>query len=78
MVKWNVTRQESGITNRMRRFGICKNIGDWLEQTYGGYWCVIIGTTGELNSCFRFFDKMYLCIQESDLNWMITIFKQST
>ncbi len=56
---------------------ICKDMKSWLDQTYGNYWGVIIGKAEEWNSYVNYFEDKYLKVNEADLNWKITIFKQA-
>ncbi|CAF4505456.1 unnamed protein product, partial [Rotaria socialis] len=56
---------------------ICKNAKVWLDETYGKYWCVIVGAAGESNSYCTYFDNMFLAVEETDLKWKITVFKQA-
>ncbi|CAF2148026.1 unnamed protein product [Rotaria magnacalcarata] len=56
---------------------VCKNTKTWLDETYGEYWCVIVGAAGESSSYCSYFDNMFLAVEESGLKWRITVFKQA-
>ncbi|CAF3991462.1 unnamed protein product [Adineta steineri] len=95
MAKWQIIRQNPGITNTMRidilnalrisidthgsseKYEICQDVKSWLDETYGEYWCVMIGKHGEWSSCLHYYGGRYLEIKEVDLSWTIEIFQQA-
>ncbi|CAF1503372.1 unnamed protein product, partial [Adineta steineri] len=62
----------------LKTFEICKDVKNWLDESYGKYWCVIIGNYGECSSDFTYFGGKRLRINEVDLKWRIDIFQQTS
>ncbi|CAF1503433.1 unnamed protein product [Adineta steineri] len=59
-------------------FEISEDVKNWLDESYGKYWCVIIGNYGEWSGYYHYFGGKRLRINEVDLKWRIDIFEQAS
>ena len=59
-------------------YAIAKGIKDWLDETHGSNWTVIVGEAGKYRSAFTVSNSQYLRINETRVGWRIVIFKQAT
>lgn len=59
-------------------YAIAKGVKDWLDETHGSNWTVIVGEAGKYRSAFTCSNSQYLRINETRVGWRIVIFKQAT
>ncbi|CAF3707012.1 unnamed protein product [Rotaria socialis] len=59
------------------KFEVAKVVSDWLDETYGKYWAVIIYDTGHAQAAKTTFGSKYLVVEEKRLAWSFQIFKQA-
>ncbi|CAM4841099.1 unnamed protein product [Rotaria magnacalcarata] len=58
-------------------YEVCKSVSNWLDETYGKVWCVIIGETGKAAWFGLYYQDKYLLVKDTTLNWTIRIFEQT-
>lgn len=58
-------------------FEIAESVKKCLEETYAAKWCVLIGDPAKASWCASYYDKMYLLVKETELNWRFCVFKQT-
>ncbi|CAF0987137.1 unnamed protein product [Adineta ricciae] len=51
------------------------SVKNWLQETYGGIWIVIIGKKYQFSAAAVHYDQMFLRVYENDLDWQIDLFK---
>ncbi|CAF3200870.1 unnamed protein product [Rotaria sp. Silwood2] len=59
------------------QFEICKDVRNWLNETYGSMWGVAIGPIDGYTCFSSYYESKYLTVKEKNLNWYIQIWKQT-
>ena len=58
-----------------KTFEICNSVQNWLQETYGGRWIVIIGKKYQFTTAAVHYDQMFFRVYENDLELQIDLFK---
>ncbi|CAF1258142.1 unnamed protein product [Adineta steineri] len=58
------------------RYKIVNDIKEWLEETYGKRWTVLIADTGSYQLSASQYDSRFMRVNETNLKWTIDVFQQ--